>query len=139
MPLHSHITNAALEQQIKLQELCIATEWSASRFGYLIVYYPVYRQIQTAGIVASSTVISGRAYLRQLVGSLAVAARARVRYQTNTRAIYSGQSSNGTGFLLVLRFSLSVSLQQCSHSYFIILLPMLYNRQLTQNISRPQL
>jgi hypothetical protein len=102
MPLHSRITNVALAQQIKLQELCIATvnmqEWSASRFGYLIVYYPGYRQIYTAGIVVSSTAILGRACLRRLVGSLALAAHARVRYQASTRAIYSGQSSTGTGF-----------------------------------------
>jgi hypothetical protein len=102
MPLHSRITNVALEQQIKLQELCIATvntqEWSASRFGYLIVYYPGYRQTQIAEIVASSTAMLGRACLRWLVGSLALAAHARVRYRASTRAIYSGQSSIGTGF-----------------------------------------
>ena len=98
MPLHSRITNAALEQQIKLKKLCIATEWSASRFGYLIVYYPGYQKIQTVRIVARSTAISGRACLRQLVGSLDLAAHARVRYQASTRAIYGGQSSNGTGF-----------------------------------------
>ena len=100
MPLHSRTTNVALEQQIKLQELCIATvniqEWSASRFGYLVVYYPGYWQIQRAGIVASSTAISGRACLRRLVSSLALATHARVRYQARTRAIYSGQSSIGT-------------------------------------------
>jgi len=109
MPLHSRITNAALEQQIKLQELCIATEWSASCFGYLVVYYPGYRQIQTAKMVASSTVISGRACLRQLVGSLALAAHAHVRHQTSTRAIYSGQRNNAT------RFSPSTPILPCQY------------------------
>lgn len=102
MPLHSRIKNVALEQQIKLQEWWIATvniqEWSASRFGYLIFYYPGYRQMQIAGTVASSTAISGRACLRRLVGTLAIAPHAHVRYQVRTRAIYSRESSIGTGF-----------------------------------------
>ena len=46
---------------------------------------------------------------QQLAGSLAPAAHARVRYQFSTRAIYSGQSSNGTSF------SSSISILPCQY------------------------